>query len=308
MREMMTDNQPHPRLGLAQKDVPPRTQPSGAPQPVPPLSVVAPRYYGRWVSLLVAIVLVAMVAHSMITNPNFAWGTVGKYLFSPTILEGLWVTVWLTGVIMALAIVLSIALAVMRLSHNPLLAGFSRGYIWFFRGTPVLVQLIFWYNLAALYPTFSVSLPFMPTLYSGSMNDLITPWTAAILGLGLNEAAYMAEIIRAGISSVDEGQQEAARALGMQKVQWLKRIILPQAVPFIIPPTGNQVIGMLKSTSLVSVISLSDLLYSAQAIYSRTYENIPLLIVACIWYLVATTGLSAIQSKIERYFQKGKRR
>lgn len=304
----MTDNQPRPRLTLAEKEATTRTPPRAESKPAQPMTVVAPRFYGRWISLAVGLALIAMVIHSMVTNPNFGWQTVGKYLFSPTILEGLWVTVWLTLVIMALAIVLSIILAVMRLSHNPLFAGFSRGYIWFFRGTPVLVQLIFWYNLAALYPTFSISLPFMPTLYSGSMNDLITPWTAAILGLGLNEAAYMAEIIRAGMSSVDEGQQEAARALGMQKIQWLKRIILPQAVPFIIPPTGNQVIGMLKSTSLVSVISLSDLLYSAQAIYSRTYENIPLLIVACIWYLAATTVLSAIQNKIERYFQKGKRR
>ncbi|WP_235955871.1 amino acid ABC transporter permease [Rouxiella aceris] len=305
---MMTDNQHPQRLGLAHKNAISPPKAAGNSVATQPLTVVSPRYYGRWISLLVALALVVMVAHSMITNPNFAWATVGKYLFSLTILQGLWVTVWLTLVIMALAIVLSVILAVMRLSPNPLFSGFSRGYIWFFRGTPVLVQLIFWYNLAALYPTFSISLPFMPVIYTSSMNDLITPWTAAILGLGLNEAAYMAEIIRAGIASVDDGQQEAARALGMQKTQWLRRIILPQAVPFIIPPTGNQVIGMLKSTSLVSVISLSDLLYSAQAIYSRTYENIPLLIVACIWYLVATTVLSVIQSKVERYFQKGKRR
>jgi polar amino acid transport system permease protein len=202
--------------------------------------------------------------------------------------------------------VLSVAIATLRLSVNPLLSGFSSGYIWFFRGTPVLVQLIFWYNLAALYPEINIGIPHVFILYQGSTNDLITPYTAAILGLGLNEAAYMAEIIRAGMASVDHGQQEAARALGMNKGQWLRRIILPQAIPFIIPPTGNQVIGMLKTTSLVSVISLSDLLYSAQSIYSRTFENIPLLIVACIWYLVATTLLSWLQARIENHFRKGK--
>ncbi|MDE1187407.1 MAG: amino acid ABC transporter permease [Pantoea sp.] len=265
--------------------------------------VVAQRYPGRWISALVLAVLLALVAHSMITNPNFAWGTVGKYLFSPTILLGLWTTFWLTLVIMLLAIVLSVVLAVMRLSSNPLVVGFSRGWIWFFRGTPVLVQLIFWYNLAALYPQVSLGIPGLFTLWSGSTNDLITPLAAAILGLGLNESAYMAEIIRAGISSVDDGQQEAARALGMTRGQYLKRVILPQAIPFIIPPTGNQVIGMLKTTSLVSVISLSDLLYSAQAIYSRTYENIPLLIVACIWYLAATTVLSLVQARVEHHYR-----
>lgn len=276
------------------------------PYPHDQLKVVPSRYLGRWLSALVIVALIALVAESMITNPNFGWATVGKYLFSPTILSGLVTTSWLTLVIMLLAIVLGVVIAVMRLSTNPLLSGFSGGWIWFFRGTPVLVQLIFWYNLAALYPTVNIGIPGVFSLWQGSMNDLITPWTAAILGLGLNESAYMAEIIRAGISSVDDGQQEAARALGMTKNQYLKRVILPQAVPFIIPPTGNQIIGMLKTTSLVSVISLSDLLYSAQAIYSRTYENIPLLIVACIWYLVATTLLSAAQTRIEKHYSKGR--
>ncbi|WP_158783000.1 amino acid ABC transporter permease [Pantoea sp. BAV 3049] len=276
------------------------------PWPHDDVKVVPSRYYGRWISALVIAALIGLVAESMITNENFGWATVGKYLFSPTILSGLLTTSWLTLVIMALAIVLGVLIAVMRLSSNPLLVGFSGGWIWFFRGTPVLVQLIFWYNLAALYPTVNIGIPGVFSLWSGSMNDLITPWTAAILGLGLNESAYMAEIIRAGISSVDDGQQEAARALGMRKNQYLKRVTLPQAVPFIIPPTGNQIIGMLKTTSLVSVISLSDLLYSAQAIYSRTYENIPLLIVACIWYLVATTLLSAVQTRIEKHYSKGR--
>ena len=269
------------------------------------LVVVPTRYPGRWISMAVCALLLILLVRSMVMNENFGWPIVGHYLFSPVILSGLWVTVWLTLVIMVLAIALSIVIATLRLSANPLWSRFSSGYIWFFRGTPVLVQLIFWYNLAALYPVAYIGIPHVFTLYQGSMNDLITPYTAAILGLGLNEAAYMAEIIRAGISSVDNGQQEAARALGMNKGQWLRRIILPQAIPFIIPPTGNQVIGMLKTTSLVSVIALSDLLYSAQSIYSRTFENIPLLIVACIWYLLATTILSWIQGRIEKIFRKG---
>ncbi len=303
MRDKMTDNRQYPALSQLR-----RLRGSDRENAFPhdALTVVPTRYPGRWISAGVCAVLLIMLLHSMVMNENFAWPTVGHYLFSSTILAGLWVTLWLTLVIMLLAIVLSVAIATLRLSANPLLSRFSSGYIWFFRGTPVLVQLIFWYNLAALYPNVFIGIPHVFTLYQGSMNDLITPYTAAILGLGLNEAAYMAEIIRAGMSSVDHGQQEAARALGMNKGQWLRRIILPQAVPFIIPPTGNQVIGMLKTTSLVSVISLSDLLYSAQSIYSRTFENIPLLIVACIWYLAATTLLSWLQARIENYFRKGK--
>ncbi|MFT4464699.1 MAG: amino acid ABC transporter permease [Sodalis sp. (in: enterobacteria)] len=249
------------------------------------MTVVATRYPGRWIATGVFALLLILMVHSMVMNDNFAWPVVGRYLFSPIILSGLWVTLWLTVVIMLLAIVLGVAIAAMRLASNPLLAWCSGGYIWFFRGTPVLVQLIFWYNLAALYPQVTLGIPHLFTLYQGSMNDLITPYTTAILGLGLNEAAYMAEIIRGGMSSVDSGQQEAARALGMKQGLWLSRVVLPQAVPFIIPPTGNQVIGMLKTTSLVSVISLSDLLYSAQSIYSRTFENIPYLAFAVfgIW-------------------------
>lgn len=273
-----------------------------------PIKIVVPRYYGRALSAVVIAALIILVAHSMITNDNFAWPTVGKYFFSSSVLVGLWTTCWLTLVIMVLAIVLGVIIAVMRLSPNPILVWAANAWIWFFRGTPVLVQLIFWYNLAALYPTVTLGVPGMTPFWQGSMNDLITPWTAAILGLGLNESAYMAEIIRAGISSVDDGQQEAARALGMNHKQYLKRIILPQATPFIIPPTGNQIIGMLKTTSLVSVISLSDLLYSVQSIYSRTYENIPLLIVACIWYLIVTTVLTMAQEHLEKIYRNGRKK
>lgn len=271
------------------------------------LIVMRQRYPGRWIVAALLTVIGILFLRLVVTNPNFGWATVGHYLFDATIISGMWVTVWLTIVTMILGVILGVVLAVMRLSHNPLISAASGAFIWFFRGTPVLVQIIFWYNLSILFPEVNISIPFGPTIFSASMNDLITPYTAAILGLGLNEAAYMAEIVRAGISSVDGGQQEAAKALGMRNSKVMFRIVLPQAMPFVIPPTGNETIGMLKMTSLVSVISLADVLYSAQTIYSRTFETIPLLLVACAWYLLATSGLSLLQRRIERHFNKSSR-
>jgi polar amino acid transport system permease protein len=205
---------------------------------------------------------------------------------------------------MAVGIVLGTVLALGYGSRNPLLSWLSAGYIWFFRGTPVLVQLIFWYNMAALYPRYAIGLPFAEPIVSGSVNDIITPWTAAILALGLNEGAYMAEIVRAGLLSVGNGQREAARALGLRPWHLARCVVLPQAMRAIVPPTGNQMIGMLKGTSIVSIVSLSDLLYSAQTVYTRTFQTIPLLLVACIWYLVMTTLLTAGQSRIEAWFRR----
>jgi len=199
-------------------------------------------------------------------------------------------------------------LAVMRLSPSPVLSTISWVYIWFFRGTPVLVQLIFWFNLAALFPELSIGIPFGPTFFSVETNAAITPFVAAILGLGLNEAAYMAEISRAGIQSVDDGQVEAAHALGMRRLLTMRRIILPQAMRVIIPPAGNETIGMLKTTSLVSIVTLPELLYSAQSIYSRTFQTIPLLILASLWYLILTSVLTVGQYYIERHFGKGNAR
>lgn len=170
----------------------------------------------------------------------------------------------------------------------------------------MLVQLIFWYNFAALYPVYWVGIPFTGVTFAeGSFNDLVTPYTAAILGLGLNEGAYMAEIVRAGLDSVDKGQRDAAKALGLKPWQTMRLIVLPQAMRFIVPPTGNQTIGMLKGTSIVSIVALWDLLYSVQTIYSRTYQTIPMLIVASLWYLVATTILTMVQSRIERHYNRG---
>ena len=276
------------------------------PAPAPDFVVVPARHPGRWVVIAVIAVIAAVVLRSVIINSNFQWPVVGHYIFADIILMGLLTTLWLTAIAMLLGVVLGVIVAVMRISDNPIISSAAQFFLWFFRGTPVLVQLIFWYNLAALYPNYSIGIPFLlPHLLHGSVNDLITPYTAAILGLGLNEAAYMAEIVRAGIMSVDGGQAEAARALGMKRITAMRRIILPQAMRFIVPPTGNETIGMLKTTSIVSVIALSDLLYSAQTIYSRTFQTIPLLLVACIWYLGVTSLLSMVQTRIEHRFSRG---
>ena len=264
------------------------------------------RHPGRWVATVVVALLAVVVVHSVATNPRFGWGTVGHYLFSSRILHGLVVTLELTAVSMVIGIALGIVLAVMRLSPNPLIAGVSGFYIWFFRGTPVLVQILFWSFISALYPRISLGIPFGgPEFIHANANTLITPFLAAILALGLNEGAYMAEIVRAGIISVDEGQTDAASALGMTRLQTMRRIVLPQAMRVIIPPTGNETISMLKTTSLVSVIAYPELLYSAQLIYAVNYLQIPLLLTACAWYLLVTSILSVGQFYLERHYGRG---
>lgn len=270
-----------------------------------PLQVVRLRHPGRWIAVAVVVVLVVALVDSLVTNERFQWDVVFTYLFSGQILSGLGNTLLLTVVAMLVGVLLGVVLAVGRDSKNPVIAGACGVYIGFFRGTPLLVQLIFWFNLAALYPVIALKVPFGPTLLSGDANVLITPLVAAILGLGLNEAAYMAEIVRAGLQSVDAGQTQAAQALGMNARLVFARIVLPQALRVIIPPTGNQTISMLKTTSLVSVISLPELLYAAQIIYSRTYEVIPLLIAASLWYLALTTVLSIGQGFLERRLGRG---
>ena len=270
-----------------------------------PGEVVRLRHPGRWVAVAVVVVLLAMLVNSLIRNPNFQWDVVFGYFLDASILDGLRNTILLTVVAMLVGLLLGIVLAVARDSDNPIVAGASALYIGFFRGTPLLVQLIFWFNLSALYPTLSLGVPFGPSFVEGNVNTLITPLIAAVLGLGLNEAAYMAEIVRAGLQSVDPGQTQAAQALGMTRRQVFRRIVLPQALRVIIPPTGNETIGMLKTTSLVSVISLPELLYASQIIYSRTYEVIPLLLTASIWYLILTTVLTIAQSFLERRLRRG---
>jgi polar amino acid transport system permease protein len=282
--------------------------------PTPPLApdaIVPLRHPWTWIASAVAVLIAGLVLASVATNPNFQWPVVAQYMLDRQILIGLSRTLELTMAAMAIGLVLGTILAVMRLSSNRLLSTLSWLYIWFFRSVPVLVQLIFWYNFGALYSTIVLRVPFGPTLYTASTNALITPMFAALAGLGLAQAAYTAEVIRAGIASVPHGQARAARALGMQPMTIFRRIVLPQAMRVIIPPVGNEVISMVKNTSLVSVIALAELLYTAQLIYARTYETIPLLIVASLWYLALTSLLSVAQHFIEVYYSRehgGRRR
>ena len=272
------------------------------------IKAVPVRHQGRWVATAIIVVVLAAVGNSVATNSRFEWGVVGHFFFSSRILDGLVLTLELTAVAMAIGIAFGAVLAVMRLSPNPLVSGSSWVYVWFFRGTPLLVQILFWYAIAALYPRVNLGIPFGPAFIHANANELITPVTAAILALGLNEAAYMAEIVRAGILSVDEGQTEAAQALGFTRLQTMRRIVLPQAMRVILPPTGNETISMLKNTALVSVISVTELLFAAQQIYDVNYKTIPLLLVASIWYLIVTTVLSIGQYYLERHYGRGSSR
>ncbi len=272
-----------------------------------PHKVVKLKHPGRWVLYALIGVVAAMLIHTLFTNPNFGWDVVGQYFSSPRILDGLLKTIQLTVIAMLLGIVLGVILAIMRLSSNPAFSSVSWIYIWFFRGTPIFVQLLFWGYISALYPVLSFGIPFGPSVVSTNTNVLITPVVAAILGLALNEAAYMAEIVRAGILSVDKGQVEAAEALGMSRLRILRRVVLPQAMRVIVPPTANNTISMLKTTSLISVLSYPELLYAAQLIYAENFKTIPLLLTASIWYLLITSILTIGQYYLERYYSKSDR-
>lgn len=271
-------------------------------------SAAAPFPVGRLILWVVTLIVSANFLWIIANNKNFGWPIVAKWFTEASILRGLYTTLGLTVVAMVIGTFIGLLLAIARLSNDRLAKGAAGLYIWFFRGTPLLVQLIFWYNMSTLFPELSITIPFGPTLASWNTNDVITPMVAAIAGLALNEAAYMAEIIRAGLLSVDRGQFETAEAFGMTRARALRRIIIPQAMKSIVPPTGNQLISMIKATSLVSVIAMADLLYSAQAVYNRTFEVIPMLMVAVIWYLFITSILNVGQGFIERYYARGVRR
>jgi polar amino acid transport system permease protein len=267
--------------------------------PAPTVEAVPARHPGRWAAALVAGAVAVWLIWVIATNDNIDWAMVQGYLTTGAIMRGLLVTIALTVASMAVGVLLGALFAVMRMSENPVLRTLSWGYAWFFRGTPVLVQIIFWFNLALLFPRIGI------LGLDISTNTLITPFAAAVLALGLNEGAYMSEIVRAGILSIDKGQSEAAHALGLTRGQTMRRIVLPQAMRVIIPPTGNEAISMLKLTSLVSVIAAQDLLTKAQQIYSRNFLVIELLIVASIWYLAMTTIASIAQHFLERRYSRG---
>jgi len=270
------------------------------------IEAVPVRHPGRWVASLIVLVIAASIIRAVITNHRFQWHTVGHYLFDPRILHGVRITIELTVLSMIIGILLGVLLAVMRLSPNPLISGASWLYIWFFRGTPLLVQLLFWNFISALFPRIDLGIPFGPSFIHANANTLIPGFVAALLGFGLNEGAYMAEIVRAGMLSVGEGQTEAAQSLGMGRLAIMRLIVLPQAMRVIIPPTGNETISMLKNTSLVLVIaSVFDLLFEASQIYSAQFNEIPLLIVVSIWYLALTSVLYVGQYFIERRYGRG---
>ena len=281
----------------------------------PDIKAVPVRHPGRWVAVAVIAVLVAMMVHTLVfsrvqrgngAETRFGWGVVGDYLFARPILDGVVKTIELTAIGMAIGILGGVLLAVMRLSVNPVLSGVSWVYLWFFRGTPLLVQLAFWYSgISYLYPQLSLGVPFGPEVTHYSANNLIVPMVAACIGLGFNEAAYMAEIVRAGILSVDEGQTEAASSLGMSRGLTMRRVILPQAMRVIIPPTGNEIISMLKNTSLAYIAAVGELYFAQNVIAARTYQIVPMLLVACIWYLAMTSVLMVGQYYIERYYARG---
>ncbi|MEO3749275.1 amino acid ABC transporter permease [Streptomyces sp. B6B3] len=262
------------------------------------MRAVPVRHYGRWIGAAAVLGLLALLV-SAFANADIQWDVVGDYLDYHTIVDGALSTLWITVLSMLLGVVLGLLLAVMRLSPNPVLASVSWGYVWFFRGTPVLVQLFLWYNLSFVFETINLG------FYKDEMNDFMTPFLAALLGLGLNEAAYMAEIARAGILSVDSGQTEAAQALGMNGTRTMRRIVLPQAMRVIIPPTGNEFINMLKTSSLAYAIQYHELFWAGDVISSRNLAVMELLIVVSVWYLLLTTVFSVGQYYLERHYSRG---
>jgi polar amino acid transport system permease protein len=284
-------------------------------EPAGELTVVPRRHVGRWITTAAIALFAAMLIHSLFFShttrngqrdlPRYEWGVVGHYFFTKTILLGLTITLEVTALAMVLGIVIGVLLAVVRLSESPVISGSAWTYIWFFRGTPVFVQIIFWYNISYLYPTISLGVPFWHSFVTIHTNSAVSAIVAGVLALGLNEGAYYAEIVRAGIISVDPGQTEAASSLGMTRLAGLRRIVLPQAMRLIIPVTGNETISMLKTSSLVSVITVGELLFKAQAIYNANYETVPLLMVASLWYLIVTTVLTIGQFFLERRYSRG---
>jgi polar amino acid transport system permease protein len=264
------------------------------------------RHWGRWISAAFIIFVLFALLWSLWHNPNVDIGYIGETLFAPFVLRGVVVTIELTIIAMIIGLVGGVLLAVMRLSANPVLSAVSWGYIWFFRGTPVLVQIIFWGFLGSLYPKLFLGIPFTGIVFgSADTGRLYGAFVAAILALGLNEAAYAAELVRAGIISVDKGQFEAAHSLGMSGGLTMRLVVLPQSMRVIIPPMGNETISMLKTTSLVSIISGTDLMTNIQQAYAQNFKTIPLLIVASIWYLFLTSIMSVGQHYLEEHYSKG---
>ena len=261
---------------------------------------------GTWISATIVAVLGAMLIHALVTNDKFHWDTVWFFFREVRVVRAVGWTLLLTFLAMAIGIILAVTTAIMRQSSNPVLRWVAVGYLWFFRGTPIYTQLVFWGALSALYQYLSLGVPFGPELLTFKTTSVFTPFVAATLGLGINEGAYLSEIVRSGLASVDPGQAEAAGALGMSRGRILRRIVLPQAMRVIVPPTGNETISMLKTTSLVLAVPFTlDLTFVTNSYASFTYQTIPLLIVAALWYIIITSILMVGQHYLERYYGKG---
>jgi polar amino acid transport system permease protein len=284
-------------LDKAPSEAPPPTD--SAPEAIRAIPV---RHYGRYVSAAVVLILLGLLVNAF-AEADLTWGSVGDFFFDDQILEGVKNTLVVSVLSMLMGLVLGIVLAVMRMSKNPVTSSVAWGYIWFFRGTPVYVQLLLWFNLALIFPVLNLG-----PIYKDEMTDVMTPFMAALLGLGLNEAAYMAEICRAGIQSVDEGQTEASQALGMTNGQNMRRIVLPQAMRVIVPPTGNEFINLLKTSALCAVVQYEEVLRKAQNIGNNSSAVVEMLFVATIWFLVVTTIFSIGQFYLERHYARGSSR
>ncbi|MGP9537383.1 amino acid ABC transporter permease [Brachybacterium sp. AOP43-C2-M15] len=280
------------------------SQPTG--EDLSHLRVVPARHPGRAVLAVVVGLVVAAILYSFVTNPRWEWGVVAQWFFAESIIRGLLETLKLTVVAGALGFGLGLVLALMRLSPSGLISGVSWTFSWIFRSTPLLVQLLLWYNLGYLYERVSLGIPFTDAaFFEARTSDLMTPMLAAVLGLGLHQAAYAAEMIRGGILSVDQGQLEAASALGIPARDRSLRIVLPQAMRAILPPAFNEIIGLVKGTSIVYVLAHAELFFTIQLIYGRTQQVLPMLLVATVWYVVITSALSIGQYYIERHYSKG---
>ena len=278
----------------------------GPDEPAEVIKAVPLRHPWRTVIAIVLIVYFVAFVLDALTRKAFQWDVFVKYLFDRRISEAAVNTIQLTVYSMVIAIILALILAVMRLSTNPVFRSVSWFYLWIFRGTPVYVQLTFWGLLSVIYPTLTIGLPFLPPVIALPTQGTLSFFTLAVIGLGLNEAAYLAEIVRAGILSVDRGQEEAATALGMSWSQTMWRIVIPQSMRIIIPPTGNEVISMLKTTSLVTAVPYSfDLFTRSRDIASTLFAPIPLLVVASAWYLAITSVLMIGQYFLEKRFARG---
>ena len=271
------------------------------------LPVVHTRHWFRWSIGIVVLFVVAQFAWSLVANENYEWDVFAHYFLSEPVLQGVGLTLLLTVVSASIGFFLGTLLALARLAKSPLLNSAAWLFIWFFRSVPLVVQIIVWYNLGYLYPTLGLGTPFTTDFWIVEFPtvQLISAFAAAILGLSLNQAAYSAEIIRGGLLSVDQGQLEAAAALGIPPRRRLTRIILPQAMRSIVPNATNEVIGLVKGASVVFVIALPEVFYAVQVIYNRNSRVIPLLLVAVVWYTIITTILSIAQYYIERHYARG---